>query len=359
MLRRSSWYQAGERLIVQIREAAGDGLPTSTVLGESTILMSSLATSFQWKTLTFTGVERLPPDQQVCIVILGDSLLWGSAGRVLYASSGVSGNGYLVAPQYGYFDWHSFTQYDVYYRMRGTRHSFDPTVHEVERNYISGYDLELLHGTGISPVHRRVRLLNTPEHLSAVWRLDFNTDPTDGIDVDADGVEDWETVGSSLAESPQTSTLILHDTEVLQTSLSNEFAGLITADVRLRGLGSNATDAGGVVHIPFGVNGSQSGLITVRVSRNVQGNQRVGVVAADSGTGQILALNPNLADDFVDLRIVVDPVANQAAVWVNDVFQGRSVVTQPLSSGPQQVSLGAEGADAVFDFLSVRVGGVD
>ncbi len=355
-LKRSSSYQTGEVLVIRIHEAAGDGVPTSRILAETTIPVSSLSTSWNWETISITGVERLLPEQDICVVILGDQSMGGSAGRVNAATAGFSDVGFMLEYDY-YLGLQLNTNQALYYRLRGTRHTFDQTSHTVVRNFITGYKAEMRHGDGTAPVARTIRLLNTPEDLSAVWQLDFNNDPLTGHDVDVDGTEDWEASGNTPSNTPLNNVLKFESGEEIRTAVGRDFDALVTAEFRVKGLGANATEVGAEMKLPFTAGGSNSGLLTISVSRDTGGNQVARVTADDGATGQTVALTPYLADDFVDLRVVIDPVVNHVAVWINGVFLGRSVVTQPLTSGTDRVAIGANGADAEFDYVSVRVGG--
>lgn len=357
-LRRSSSYYLNEQVIVQIREAAGDGLPTSNVLAEATIPVSSLSTSYRWKTVTMTGAERLLPTQNICIVASGDDQVYGSAGRVPFATSGFSDPGSML--KFDYYDaaWKHDYDDSLYYRIKGTRHTVDSTSHEVVREYITGYNIDMTYDDDPTPVRRRIRLLNTPENVTAMSRLDFNSESPDETDIDYDGIADWTYAGdSTFSQVSQNSILPLTNGQKFQSALDNDFSGITTVNLHCRGTTYNASGGGAFMEIPFGADSSPQGLILVSVDRTRQGNQTVLVTAEDGSTGQTLALVRNLPDEIVELRIVIDAKFNQVAVWVNDVFQGRSTVTQPRNTATKRVVFGADGASAEFDFLSVRSGG--
>lgn len=357
-LRRSSWYEYGENIIVQIREATGEGLPTSTVLAESTVAVSSLSTTYQTVTVPITGAERLLKTQNVCLVLMADDYVFGQAARVGYTSYGYTPSGHMVASSYYGSDWFLYSSRSLYYVVKGTRHTVDDTTHEVVREYIAGYDVEIQPSIDRQAVRRKVRLMNTPERLSGVWRLDFNTDPTVDIDIDHDGAEDWVLEGGgTFVPSIAASVLSLSDGELFQTTADNDFDGLITADVHCRGTLFSASGGGAVVKIPYSSSSSTYGLLTINVERTISNTQTVTIVAEGNTSPQTLALVNNLPDETSEIRVVIDPTANEVGVWVNEVFQGRSTVTQPLSGALKRATFGASGANAAFDFLSIRVGG--
>lgn len=357
-LRRSSSYQAGEVLNIQLREATGDGLPTSTILATASIPMSSLSTSFAWKTFSLSGAERLLSTQRVCVVVQADSSVWGDSGRVAYATSGFSGGGTMIATAYGY-DWYFRGGRSLYYRIRGTRHIVDNSTHDVSRSYSTGYNVAVKHNSSTGFAERRVRLLNTPELLSGNWRLDFDQDPTDAVDVDFDGVEDWTAGSTALTGSSVGSQFTFADGESIESSVANDFADLISIDLKCKGESFNIAGGGASLQVPFGADSSTFGRLTMTAEVDSNGGQTATVVAADNSGGQTIALVKNLPDEIVEFRIVVEPSSNQVAVWINEVYQGRSSVQQPLSAGSKKLLLSADGASATFDFLSVRVGGTD
>jgi hypothetical protein len=192
---------------------------------------------------------------------------------------------------------------------------------------------------------------------SGIWRLDFDRNPAAEIDVDFDGLDDWQYSGSSRSYEPNvvSSILQLNDGDEFEAVTPNDFAGLITVDVHCR---ATETGSGGAfVSFPFGADSANHGQLTIAVEQSDNGGQTVSVNAAD-GVGELnVARIRQLPDEIVECRLVVDPLANFVAVWVNDVFKGRTVVTQPLTGTPTQLHFGAAGAAAEFDFLSVQVGG--
>ncbi|MCA9048510.1 MAG: prepilin-type N-terminal cleavage/methylation domain-containing protein [Planctomycetaceae bacterium] len=356
-MKRNSWYEWGESITVQLRKAASTGLPTSTVLGTTTVNLSSLSTSWSWQTLTFSGITGLLPSDRVCIVCFGNGF-YGN-GRIAYATSGFSGVGYAASwsPYTG--SWQAQTGASLYFQLRGRHQLLDPATHTVHRSYIAGYELNLAQDDS-DDVRRRIRLLNTPESLAAVWRLDFSINPTSGIDADFDDTEDWRSVtGTAYSGTPVDGVLNLSNGQMFETSVTDDFSGLTTVEMKCRGTAYNSSGGGARLQVPFGADDAQQGLLTVTAEKTSAGSQTATVsVAASTGT-QTLTTIAGLADAAVDFRIVIDPKADQVAVWINDVYRGRFPVTQPNTTTVQRVQFGASGAAAEFDFLSVRVGRSD
>ena len=66
---------------------------------------------------------------------------------------------------------------------------------------------------------------------------------------------------------------------------------------------------------------------------------------------------PGLSNDFVTLRLLIDPDLNTANVKVGGVDYGTFVYnTLTLASSDRFASLFSSGSDAEFDYVSVRVG---
>ncbi|MCP4172419.1 MAG: hypothetical protein GY758_16785 [Fuerstiella sp.] len=351
--------QPGDRLSIQIRLATGDGLPTSIVLAESSINVSSLDSRFRWKSFAMSGAERLLKSQNVCLVVAVDDQTTGTAGRAAYATYGYTDNGHLLGTSHFGYDWEVHSNACLYYSIKGTRHSVDTSSHEVVRDYIAGYKLGISTPESEMMVSRKIRLMNTPEQVDGTWQLDFNSGTVEAEDTDYDGNDDWEHVGdSNLSLTPSNGVLAIPAGHRYRTTVDNEFAGLVTAEVHCRGTTTNVSGKGAVCRIPFGYDDSTHGLITISSERTASGRQTASVVASAEDADQVLALISNLPDEIVAFRVVVDPENNQAGVWVNDVFQGRSIVTQLRKTGNKRIVFGAVDENAEFDFLSVRVGKV-
>lgn len=356
-LRRSAVFADGEVFTVQLREATGDGLPTSRIIDEVQVNVSSLRTSYRIVTVEFQNADRIPVSTSLCLTIKADEALFGSAVQAGFASVGFSQNGHFISGSGGDTDWTADTDRGLYFLVSGTHHTLDSSTAEVRRAYFSGVTVEASHVESQRSVRRRIRLLNTPPVASGIWRLDFDRDPTSDIDIDFDGLDDWQYSGSSRSYDPNfiNSILQLNDGDEFEAVTSNDFAGLITVDVHCRA--TEAGPGGAFVSLPFGANSANHGQLTIGVEQSDNGGQTVSVNAAD-GVGELnVARIRQLPDGIVACRVVIDPQTNFAAVWVNDVFHGRTVVTQPLTGTPAPLHFGAAGAAVEFDFLSVQVGG--
>ncbi|GAB5441616.1 MAG: hypothetical protein Fues2KO_19650 [Fuerstiella sp.] len=356
-LRRSNRYERGEVFTVQLREATGDGLPTSRIIDEVQVEVSTLRRSYGIVTVEFHNADRIPVSTSLCLTIKADEALFGSAVQAGFASVGFSQSGHFISASSGDADWTADTGKGLYFLVSGTHHTLDSTTAEVSRSYFSGVTVETAHVESQQTVRRRIRLLNTPLVASGIWRLDFDRNPAAEIDVDFDGLDDWQYSGNSRSYEPNvvSSLLQLNDGDEFEAVTSNDFAGLITVDVHCRA--TEIGTGGAFVSFPFGADSANHGQLMIGVEQSDNGGQTVSVNAAD-GIGELnVARIRQLPDEIVECRLVVDPQTNFVAVWVNDVFHGRTVVTQPLTGTPAPLHFGAAGAAAEFDFLSVQVGG--
>ena len=355
MRRDSSVYASDDKALVQVRLATGDGLPTSEVLAESEIRASDLRTSYRWRYIEFDRSDRLHINQNICVVI--ESPVVNTVIEVLYANTGVTSEQTLIGQSLHSSDWQSYPGKGLLNSLRGTRHTMDDTIHEVARDYISAVtvDMQMTEDTA-TRVRRGIRLLNSPEDIDQFWQSDFSSASLDTTDANFDGVNDWNVGGAdSLDSLIKGSVLELSDGQQVVTSPVHRFGAVTSIDVRLRAA-SVDPEGGAVIAIPVGGPTSGKGLLQLRVSLNDNGLQTASVVDVATADETNLAIVNGLPSDFVDVRIVIDPVSDQVGVWINGAAQGRTAFTRASSTSPGQVTISAQQADAQFDYVSIRVG---
>ena len=352
MRRGSSHYSADDSAAVQVRLATGDGLPTSEVLAETTIRAADLSNSYSWKYFDLDGAERILPEQRVCLVV--QPATPASVIEVLYADDGVSTEQTLVAQSTYGGGWHLFTGQSLLNAVRGTRHTMDNTSHEVVRNYISACTVELqMTEDPATRVRRGIRLLNSPEDVDQFWSCDFSDSALDEWESNFDEVPDWNlnTTVPIIAER----VMQLAADQQISTNPPHRLSGLITIDARCRAT-SSALDGGTALTIPVGGGAFGNGLLKCVVTLNSSGLQTVSLLDVAGTNENDLAVVNGLSNDFVDLRIVIDPSADQVAVWVNGMAQGRSTFSRSSSAMDGRIVISSDGASAEYDYISIRVG---
>jgi prepilin-type N-terminal cleavage/methylation domain-containing protein len=110
---------------VQIRTVSPGGTP-ATILDETTLLESSLVSSYAWQNLSFTGVANRPPGSGLCIV-----LQWSAdteACDVQYDSQASGSTQYLLRTTNGGTSWSASAGQDLQYYVYGTYTTTDPIV---------------------------------------------------------------------------------------------------------------------------------------------------------------------------------------------------------------------------------------
>ena len=354
MKRRNSSYASDDAAVVQIRRSTGDGLPTSEVLAQAEIAASDLRNSYRWKYFEFADADRIPADQNTCVVVQPTTP--NSVIEVLYADTGVSSDQALIGQSLYGSTWQLYPGRGLLNSIRGTRHSMDDSSHEVIRDYISACTIDMqMTDDSATRVRRGIRLLNSPEDIDQFWLNDFSVESLSTTDANFDGINDWTTTdGQELTSMVAASVLELSAGQKVQTNPAHRFDGLITIDTRLKAMSANP-DGGAVMLIPVGGPTSGRGLLKLQVSLNDNGLQTASVIDTADADERTLAAANGLPNEFVDVRVVIDTTADQVGVWINGLTQGRSEFSRS-STSTGQVTMAAQDADAQFDYVSVRIG---
>ncbi|MBI3865870.1 MAG: type II secretion system protein [Planctomycetia bacterium] len=143
--------------LVQIRTASG-GLPTTTVLTQTTLLENTLAGSYQLQSISFSGVPSISPTAGLCLVVQ-----WQANGTSSIVKSwGTSAaNSYCVSTTNGGSSWQAPSNSGLMYYIYGTVQTPDPTAYQY---LLTGVRCTLR--TGSDPTSRlntTIRVLNEPQ----------------------------------------------------------------------------------------------------------------------------------------------------------------------------------------------------
>lgn len=98
-LRRSSIVDGSLR--VQLRTLSTGDVPTSTVLEEVVVAESSLTSSYNWYSVSFTTVSGLAPGQGLAIVVAHQSGTYSCEAEYRYENAYAAFGKYLSTPSYG------------------------------------------------------------------------------------------------------------------------------------------------------------------------------------------------------------------------------------------------------------------
>jgi len=343
------WPVWGESSI-QLRPATGDSKPTSTVLAEVPMPESSLSWSHAWETFTFSDVPVLSPNAGICLVI---KRVWGgSVAKIRYDEGGGSGGVWTTnAGALWYFSNDNLLQYKVYgkYKTPGDTQT-------VTRRYLTGVDLSMQIGdSGYSKVNTGTNLLNTPELLSAFWKVDFDADPTTA-DADFDGSSDWTEESGSFNPASLVGGVWQADQSdgvALSTLPDNDFTELTTVDIKCRNTSVGGLGANFWMH--FDRTGGDYGEVYTSVALQTDGSQTARIYSGDGVNDTLLVEVPDLSSDFVHIRLVTVPDSDVVAVWVNQIFRGSFDYFRFDNHSKRYFIAQPSGSDAEFDYISVRV----
>jgi type II secretory pathway component PulJ len=142
---------------VQIRPASS-GLPTSTILAQTTLLENTLTSSYQLKTVVFSGVPFTSPAAGLCLVVQ-----WQANSTSCTAESWGSSaaNSYLVSTANAGATWQAPSGSGMMYYIYGTVQTANPTAYQY---LLTGIRCTLRLGNGNnSRLNTTVRVLNEPQ----------------------------------------------------------------------------------------------------------------------------------------------------------------------------------------------------
>ncbi len=340
---------------VQIRGAGGNRLPTSNVLAQQHLAESSLGIDWAWKEVVFSEpADELAPDQNICLVLQG--LAGADAGWIRRDDQ--QAFGWVETSDSG-ASWKYEAGRKMYYKLYGTYTTPAPEDLTIRRKYLACVHLSLRLGDDpASRVDTGAPTLNTPELLSGYWNLDFDTDPTI-VDANGDGQGDWvRRDGQPFNVASLWGSIWWADT-VLDTSPMHDFDGVTTIDVRFK---NNSLAMGENLGSVFWINADWSdntaGVpLAATLTLQPDGTQILTVAQwSESSELRPLVIVPWLSADFVSLRLVIEPVSNTVAVWVDNVLRGARTYTPEAGNATERfASIFPYGSGAEFDWISIRV----
>ena len=344
---------------IQLRPAAGDMTPTSTVLEQVSMHENTLTSSFSWKEFTYSNVSGLSPGTGLCLVLEHEN---GTvAGKIEYQGGGVTApdSAMLESGDQG-SSWSVSTDKALQYYIYGTYTTTDSLT--ITRRYVTGVGLSLMTGTDASSrVHTRATVLNSPELLNGFWELQFFDDPRTE-DTNFDGIGDWAdseatfdpaSLSNGIWYAPNESS---PDRVMLNTVPDHDFLDPITVVARFR---ATSLDGWGTA---FWINADRSG------------SQCAGIVASswkpDANTqelwvgwyvggytwAKIYTVAPN---DFIDLRLIIDPASDTLSVFIGGVYMDTFTYDWGYADDDAMAWIYADGCSGEFDYVSIRVSDVN
>ncbi len=336
---------------VQLRLPAADNTPSGTILEEVPMLESALSASYAWEQFAFSANSGLSPNEGLCLV-LARQLKDAHLGDVLFDAGG--GSGLLDTPDASK-TWSSSLTTSMVYYVYGT-YMIPGPPQTAKRDYVTEVQVALQIGSDTaSRLETSVLTLNTPEVLSDVWESDFSSDPT-ALDINGDGVVDWaEAQGIFLVSSLVSDVWEANGTVTLGISPSVALTEMTTIRVGYRD--PLVAGNGARFRTEFDQSGGGMAVITAALELNADGTQTL-TLTHDTGPAvpEKLAVCAGLPSGFIDLRMILDPVADTVAAFVDGVHMGTyGYVSYGGSSNATTIS--GVNVPAEFDYVSIRVGG--
>ncbi len=226
----------------------------------------------------------------------------------------------------------------------------------ITRQYVNAVRVTLQAGAdATSQVTASARALNTPEVLDGYWEADFSANPT-VLDVNADGVGDWVRRDGQPFNAATLSGGVWDVDNTLDSQPNCDFTALTTIDLRLR----NTSTIGDPVVFTFNADwvGSNVAPLLIRLQRKADGTQTLRVYGqTDTATDVKLAQAAGL-QDFVTLRLLIDPGRISVYVRVNGTEVGTfAYYTFNAASYNHFASLLADTTGLDVDYVRIRVGG--
>jgi hypothetical protein len=339
---------ANANTLLQLRPANTDREPTDKVLEEVVLPESMLGDIAKWQDVEFSDVSGLPPGAGLCLVLKYGGGTGTSSAAVGYEAS--AGSARLTTGDAG-ANWNYDSDKSMYYCAYGTYATPGPPQ-TATRQYVTGVGIVLRAGKDPGPrVVTRAQTLNTPELLSGLWEADFDSDPM--LDHNGDGEPDWVDQTGTFTLASLADGVWVDDSE-MATFPDNDFVRLTTVNVRFRSI---SVGGGAVFRIHADQSGGTKIILGARLELQGDGTQTFTLLRnIDPATGIVVKRVTGLSNDFVELRLVIDPNLNTASVTVDGGHQGTYQYSTfvPAVDRHSAVILG-DGGTAEFDHVSVRV----
>lgn len=233
---------------------------------------------------------------------------------------------------------------------------------EATRDYYTGVHFALHSGDRpMDRIRTGTKLLNRPEALTTLWKIDFESDPT-ADDRNLDDTDDWvsqDDDGDVLDVSDLLGDLLgTGTTAVLTTNPSENFSELTTVEISMHAL-------------QFGEDGPRFDIHVDRDSGYAAGFRLALDKASDETQTlklfekEAYFLSENLIGEYsqlqageIDVRLLIDPDLNTINLKVNGVHQDTFSYDPVVAIGTDaSASITTRAEQGEFSYLRIRVGG--
>jgi hypothetical protein len=249
--------------------------------------------------------------------------------------------------------WQNMAARQTYYRLYGTYTTPGPS-YNITRNYVRQVRIQLRAGTQSNArIDASVALDNLPELLSNYWRLDFDHIPTT-LDADGNGVLDWVTTGGAAFATGSLSGGIWNASGAIESRPLNDFINVTTVEVACRNtsVGGN----GAVVRINADRQSSLHAPIFTSLQLQSDGTQTLTLHGKNTGGNVLLFSRQRLPNEFIRIRLTIDPTNNIVNLLINGEDQGTfTYPTLAPVTNDAFLTMFADISAAQFDYAELRV----
>jgi hypothetical protein len=339
-------------LLVQVRPAGDpNDIPTSNVLGQTSILGSSIPSTNGMISATFaTPVRELSLSRKYDVVWCQSGS--GSAAKLAYVDTGYSG---VVESDDAGASWQYMPVRQMFCKFYGT-YTTPGTTYNVTRNYVSHVTLALQVGTqSHSRIDASIPLQNVPELVSTYWRADFDRNPTTK-NTNGDSVADFAAASGTFDPA----TLIggiWYASGALETRPLSDFTTTTVVEARCRN--TSVGGLGAVVQINADRQSGHYAPLLVYVKLQSDGTQTLTLLGrtSDSDYKQLFT-RQRLPAEFIRFRLTILPQSNAVNLTIKDEDQGTFTYPTyaPTSTTDRYMMLYGSSSLAEFDYVDVRVG---
>jgi len=341
---------ATDTLLVQLR-STGDpnDIPTSNVLGQVSILESSITSSTAWNTAVFpTPIRELSFNRKYDVVWAQTGS--GKSARLSYADNGYSG---VVESDDSGASWQYMPVRQMFCKFYGS-YTTPGTTYNVTRNYVSHATLALqADAASHSRIDASIPLHNLPELVSTYWRIDFDRKPTTK-NTNGDGVADFAAASGTFDPATIINGIWLAS-GALETRPLVDFTTTTVVEARCRN--TSAGGNGAVLQISADRQGGQYAPLLVYVQLQSDGTQTLTLLGrtSDAATRQLF-VRQRLSSNFIRYRLTILPQSNVVNLAINDEDQGTFTYPTyaPTSTSDRYVTFYGNTSLAEFDYVDVR-----
>jgi len=325
--------------------------PTGAELAGVNVGESALLSSFNWLQLTFSDAPIANPGD-VLTFTLAQTGGNNEVGDVLYASSGSSVPGYHEGANgsWSYRSGRTLLHY-VYghYWTPGVTRTLTFARHHRFTLAVT------LTGGAAAPLRAGCNLDNRPYADAKFWRLTFDEPDPTLTDANADGRADWAVRGGGSFNTGQVSGGVWNCNQRLDSKPDDTFTAPTVIDLRLRSTVADQEGAGFWINADWGAGSSNAGIYARLVggSNSQTLNFYMEIPGPDAIVKQV-----SLPAGMVDVRLIVDPIHDEAALFAGGVHQGTfSLLFENDANDTPNVTLECTQSGATFDEVTVVVGG--